>query len=66
MLSIISTVFSQYNSNDDQRIALLNSLRPFIKERRYAKLDKAIQIAKLSRIARVALDLLRTKEVSDV
>lgn len=66
LLSMITTLFNQYNSNDDQRIALLNSLRPFVKEHRYAKLDKAIQIAKLSRMARVALDLLRLKEGSDV
>ena len=66
LLSLFSTLFTQYNDHDDQRVALLNSLRPFVKERRYAKLDKAIQIAKLSRMARMALDLLQTKEDPDV
>ena len=40
-------------------MALLNALRPFVREERYAKLDKAIQIARLSRLIRSALDLFR-------
>ena len=47
---------------DDQRVALLTALRPFVKEERYAKLDKAIQIAKLSRLIRGGLDLFRTRK----
>ena len=53
---------SQYHNNDDNRVALLSALRPFVKEKRYAKLDKAIQIAKLSRLIRMALELLRLRE----
>ena len=66
LLSVVGSLFSQYNSNDDQRVALLNSLRPFVKEQRYSKLDKAIQIAKLSRVVRMAIDLLRSKEEPNV
>lgn len=66
MLSGIAALFKQYNQSDDQRVALLNALRPFVKEQRYAKIDKAIQIAKLSRMARMAIELLRPKEGSDV
>lgn len=62
LLSTAAQLFSQYKSNDDDRVALLNALRPFIKEQRYAKLDKAIQIARLSRLIRMALELFRTKE----
>ena len=50
---------SEYNADDGGRTALLQALRPFVKERRYAKLDRAIQIAKLSRLIRVALEVLR-------
>jgi len=49
----------EYRSEDDGRIALLNALRPFVKEKRYAKVDKAIQIARLSRLIRVALDVFK-------
>lgn len=61
MLSAAAGLIGQFNSqDDDQRVALLTALRPFVKEQRYAKLDKAIQIAKLSRLIRSGLDLFRT------
>jgi hypothetical protein len=59
MLTMASKVLSEYQSGDDSRTALLQALRPFVKEKRYAKLDKAIQIAKLSRMIRVALDTFK-------
>ncbi len=55
-------LMSRYNSQDDGRVALLHALRPFVKERRYARLDQAIQIAKLSRLIRMGLELLRPRE----
>ena len=65
ILTGIATLLSQ-SQTDDDRVALLQALRPFVKEQRYAKLDKAIQIARLSRLTRMALELLRTKEDSHV
>ena len=60
MLSAAAGLLGQFNSgNDDRRVALLTALRPFVRERRYAKLDKAIQIARLSRLIRSGLDLFR-------
>lgn len=44
-----------YQDTDDRRGALLQALRPFVKPQRYAKVDKAIQIAKLSKMVRAAL-----------
>ena len=62
LLSAAASLIGQYNSgNDDQRVALLTALRPFVKEKRYAKLDKAIQIAKLSRLIRSGLELFRAQ-----
>ena len=68
LLSAAASLMGQYsNGGDDQRTALLTALRPFVKEQRYAKLDKAIQIAKLSRLIRSGLDLFRaSKEDSHV
>ena len=61
MLSAAAGLLGQFNSgNDDHRVALLAALRPFVREQRYAKLDKAIQIAKLSRLIRSGLDLFRS------
>lgn len=62
LLSAAAGLIGQFNSGaDDQRVALLTALRPFVKERRYAKLDKAIQIAKLSRLIRSGLELFRAQ-----
>lgn len=47
---------------EDDRAALLQALRPFVKPERYAKLDQAIQIARLSRLIRTGLALLRPRE----
>ena len=57
MLSAAASLMGQFSSgNDDRRVALLNALRPFVREERYAKLDQAIQIAKLSRLIRSGLE----------
>ena len=62
MLSTAAKLFSQMGRQDDRRTALLQALRPFVKPGRYAKLDKAIQIAKLSVLIRSGLELFRAKE----
>lgn len=59
LLTLGARIMSEYNADDGGRTTLLQALRPFVKERRYAKLDRAIQIAKLSRLIRVALEVLR-------
>lgn len=55
-------LLSEYNSTDDRKAALLTALQPFVREERYAKVDKAIQIAKLAHVIRVALDVFRKGE----
>ena len=63
MLSAAAGLLGQFSGgDDDRRVALLTALRPFVKEQRYARLDKAIQIAKLSRLIRSGLDLFRAKK----
>ena len=52
-------LLSELGSGDDRRVALLTALRPFVKEERYAKLDRAIQIARLSRVIRAAFTLFK-------
>lgn len=62
-LSAAAGLIGQFNSGqEDQRTALLAALRPFVREERYAKLDKAIQIAKLSRLIRSGLGLFRARK----
>lgn len=59
ILQIGMRLLSEYNSNDNRTAALLNALQPFVRQERYAKVDKAIQIAKLSRLIRIALESFR-------
>lgn len=66
LLSAVASLLTKSQQGDDQRVALLQSLKPFVKEQRYAKLDKAIQIARLSRLIRMAFELFHAKEDSHV
>lgn len=52
-------LLQEYNRSDDRNAALLAALRPFVREERYAKVDRAVQIARLSRVVRVLLEMLK-------
>lgn len=52
-------LLSEMGQTDDRRTALLSALKPFVKEERYAKVDRAIQAARLSRVIRVAYRLFK-------
>ncbi len=45
----------ELQGGDDRNAALLRALRPFLREERRARLDKALQIARMTRMIRVAL-----------
>lgn len=51
-----------YQDQGNTQAALLQALRPFVKPQRYAKVDKAIQIARLSKVVRAALDMFKGGE----
>ena len=52
-------VLQEYNRTDDRKVALLTALKPFVREKRYAKMDRAIRVARLSRVIRVAMEAFR-------
>ena len=52
-------VQNEGNNDNNNTVALLIALQPFLREERHAKVDKAIQIAKLSRLIRIALESFR-------
>lgn len=62
MLGKLITEYSNGGQKEDQNLALLAALRPFLKEKRSAKIDQAVQLAKFSRVARVAFQTLRGGE----
>lgn len=59
LLQIALRVFSEYSAQDDQKVALLTSLKPFLKAERLEKMEKAEKIARLSRVVRVAVQVLK-------
>ncbi|MCD8332379.1 MAG: hypothetical protein LUB63_07660 [Oscillospiraceae bacterium] len=58
LLQLGSQILSEYQSPNDSRAALLNALRPFLRPERGAKIDQAIEIARLARVIRLALNAL--------
>lgn len=65
LLDMAFKIMKAYQSNDDDRAALLSALRPFVRPERYARLDQAIQVSKLTSVIRIALDSFRSKEEGD-
>lgn len=59
-------LFSEFSGSEDEKTALLLALKPFLKEERYAKVDRAVQIARLSRLLRVAFQLFKGRGAKDV
>jgi uncharacterized protein (DUF2384 family) len=62
LLQLGMRLLSAYHDQDDQKAALLTALRPFVRQERYAKMDRAVRLARLSRVLRVALDAFRGGE----
>lgn len=56
LLQLGMRAISAYQDPNDEKAALLQALRPFVKEERYRKVDKAVQIAKISKAIRAVLD----------
>lgn len=61
MMQMGMRLLQEYNRADDRNTALLAALRPFVKEERFAKVDRAIQIARLSRVVRVLFDTMKER-----
>ena len=58
MLQMGMRLMQEYRGSDDKNAALLQALRPFLREERRAKLDKALQLAQMTRLIRVVLGSL--------
>lgn len=56
LMEVGMRALAAYRDPNNDRAALLQALRPFVKESRYGKIDKAVQIARLSKVVRAALD----------
>lgn len=67
MLRMGMRLVQEYQGREDRNTALLSALRPFLREERRSKLDRAMEIARVSRLIRVALGSMGEKgEEGDV
>lgn len=62
MLQVGMDVIRQVQSTEDRNTALLNALRPFLREEKQVRLDRAMQIARMTKLIRAALGALGGKE----
>jgi hypothetical protein len=54
LMRIAGRLVSEYSSNKNDKTELLNAIKPYLKEDRRAKIDRATEIAKLARLAKIA------------
>ncbi len=51
-------LLGEYQGENSQTMALLAAIRPFLRPERYEKVDRAIQLARLSRVVKVLFQTL--------
>jgi hypothetical protein len=51
---LVTRLAGEYTSGKNDKAALLNAMKPYLKEDRRAKIDRAAEIAKLAKLARAA------------
>ena len=66
MLRMVTGLFQEFRGQDDRSVALLTALRPFLRADRQARLDRAVEIARMTRLIRAARDTMGRKEGGDV
>jgi hypothetical protein len=59
LMSTLSQLMEEYAKPEDEKAALLQALKPFLREERSARVDRLIQLTRLSRVVRLALQLFR-------
>ena len=59
MLSRLMPLLSLYREGEDDRTRLLQSMKPFLRQERQHKLEQAMRIARLSKVIRAAMGMLR-------
>lgn len=55
----LMALWGEYRRGDDEKERLLQALKPFLREERQEKLDRAVQIARISRVIRSAIGQFR-------
>ncbi len=59
MLTRLATLYREYTRGEDEKAALLTAMRPFLRPERQEKVEKALQITRISRVIQAAFGLFR-------
>ena len=62
-LGKMARLLSSGIGQNDEKQALFNAMKPYLSEKRQAKMEKAIKLAGLARIARLAMGEMGDKDV---
>lgn len=54
MIQRVMQMMSGMNQEPDENTALLEAMKPFLKEKRRAKMDRALKLAKMAKMAQLA------------
>ena len=55
IFKIVSRLMGEYSSQKNDKSALVNSIKPYLRQERREGLDRAVKIAKIAHIAKIAL-----------
>lgn len=66
MIQVGLRLIREFQSPDNRNTALLQALRPFLREERRQRLDRAVQIVSMSRMIRTALSAMGEKGDDEV
>lgn len=58
-LQKLMALWGEYQRGSDDKTRLLEALKPFLRQERQEKLDRAVQIARVSRVIRAAMEQFR-------
>ncbi|MCD8127138.1 MAG: hypothetical protein LUD82_06695 [Clostridiales bacterium] len=59
MLTKLAALYREYARGEDEKAALLTAMRPFLRPERQEKVEKALQITRISRVIQAAFGLFR-------
>ncbi|NBI65325.1 hypothetical protein D1646_00585 [Pseudoflavonifractor sp. 60] len=62
MLQVGMDVLRQVQGTEDRSAALLNALKPFLRETRRARLDRALQMTRMVKLLRAAMSAMGGEE----
>ena len=53
--TMLTRLFKAYSASDSDKDGLLNAVKPYLRDERRRKLDRAMEVAKMARIAKMAI-----------